>query len=292
MERDQPFDLEIVGRGTRVGELSDGLANDAFGRTPAQERDSSVRGPEKCGRRQERQDPVHLAHPLLVDGLTLVRVRELVTDEHAVLVVLIGGHDVDVSGGSRHRARRDATLGDAVALEAAVHRRLVTVEADDVAAVDGHVEVQLGGIAAGSAFGQQQVGEDDARTLELVDQVEELRDDLEAIDDVGRRDDDPRVVSLAGAQHLPEIALFGLGGHTRGRSCPLHVDADDGDLHHGRRAEGLAHERKPATRGRAHDAAARVRRPDRHVDHADLVLDLSNHDAELTRVPRHPVQHA
>ena len=37
---------------------------------------------------------------------------------------------------------------------------------------------------------------------------------------------------------------------------------------------------------------AGVGRADRHVDHADFVLDLPDHDAGLARVRRHPVQHA
>src|SRR2546422_11651514 len=122
------------------------------------------------------------------------------------------------------------------ALPISVHRRRVTVEADDVAAVDGHAEIQLRWIDAGPTFGKKQIGEDDAWALEFVDQVKELRDDLEAIGDRRRYDDDSRIVALAGAHHLPEIALFGFGGHARRRPCSLDVDANDGDLHHGRRA--------------------------------------------------------
>jgi len=41
--------------------------------------------------RKERKDPVHLAHPLLVDGLALVRIGEFVADQERRLVVLVGG---------------------------------------------------------------------------------------------------------------------------------------------------------------------------------------------------------
>ena len=97
----------------------------------------------------------------------------------------------------------------------------------------------------------------------------------------GRRDDDARVIALAGAEHLPQVALLGLGRHAGGRAGALHVDADHRDFHHRRHAERLGHQREAAAGGGAHRAAAGVRRADGHVDHADLVFDLADHDAEL-----------
>ena len=85
---------------------------------------------------------------------------------------------------------------------------------------------------------------------------------------VRRRDDDARVVALPGAQHLPQVALLGLGRHARGRAGALDVDADDRDLHHRRRAQRLGHEREAAAGGGAHGAAAGVRGADGHVDDA------------------------
>ena len=55
----------------------------------------------KFWRRQERKDPVHLAHAFLVDGLTGVGIGEFITDQHSVLVVFIGSHDMDVAGRAR-----------------------------------------------------------------------------------------------------------------------------------------------------------------------------------------------
>ena len=86
--------------------------------------------------------------------------------------------------------------------------------------------------------------------------------------------------------------MLGLGRHARGRSGALHIDADDRRFDHARHADRLGHQRKAAAAGRAHRAATGVGRADDHVHHADLVLDLPDHDAELPRVRRHPHQHA
>ena len=99
-----------------------------------------------------------------------------------------------------------------------------------------------------------------------------------------RRHDEARVVALARTQHLPQVALLGLGRDAGGRAGALHVDADDRHLHHGRGAERLGHQREAAARGRAHRPRPGVRRADGHVDHAQLVLDLADHDAELRAV--------
>ena len=114
----------------------------------------------------------------------------------------------------------------------------------------------------------------------------------EAVADVERRGDDARIVAEGRAQHLPQIALLGLGGHAGGRAGALAVDDHDGNLRLRREAEALGHQRKAAAGGRAHGANAGVRRANRHVDDADLVLDLAHHDVRLARVRRHPVQHA
>ena len=96
--------------------------------------------------------------------------------------------------------------------------------------------------------------------------------------------DDPRIVAVAGAQHLPEVALLGLGGNPGGRTGALHVDHHDRSLHHGRHAEAFGHQGEAAAGGGAHGAHAGVRGADRHVDHADLVFHLPDHDAGLARV--------
>ena len=115
---------------------------------------------------------------------------------------------------------------------------------------------------------------------------------MEAVADARRRRDDAGIVALPGAEHLPEIALLGLGGYAGCGSGPLHVDADDRNFHHRCRAQRLRHQRESTARGGAHRAASGVRGADGHVDHAQLVLDLPHHDAELSAMPRHPHEHA
>ena len=221
-----------------------------------------------------------------------MRVGELVADEDAVLVVFVGRHHVGVARRPGQRAGRDAALRPLVALVAFAGGHGRPVQPDHLAAVARRIEIQLRRVEAGEALRFQQVGQHDAGALEAVGEVEDLRDGVEAVGDAGRRRDDARVVPLSRAEHLPQIPLLRLGGHARGRSGPLHVDADHGDLHHRGGAERFGHQRESAARGGAHRAAAGMRRADRHVDDADLVLDLPHHDPELARVPCHPHQHA
>ncbi len=135
---------------------------------------SASSAPHSSGGFEQRQNRFHLAHALFVHRLALVRIGELVADQHAVFIVLVGGDDVHVARRARHRARRDAAGGDLVALVAAVQRRRRAVEADHLAALDRDVEVQLRRVDARPAFGEQQVRQDDPRALELVDQVEQF----------------------------------------------------------------------------------------------------------------------
>ena len=96
----------------------------------------------------------------------------------------------------------------------------------------------------------------------------------------GRRDD-ARIVAVAGAQHLPEVALLGLGGDAGGRAGALDVDDDDGSFDHGGHAEAFGHQREAAAGGGAHGADAGVGGADGHVDDADFVFHLADHDARL-----------
>ncbi len=137
-------------------------------------------------------------------------------------------------------------------------------------------------------FREQQVGEHDPGALEPVRQIEHLGNDLEAVHDVDGRGDGARIIAVAGAEHLPEIALLGLGGHAGGWSGALHVDHHHWGLDHGGHAETFGHEREAAARGGAHGPAAGMRRADGHIDHANLIFHLPHHDAGLARVRGHP----
>src|SRR2546430_12776631 len=57
-----------------------------------------------------------------------------------------------------------------------------------------------------------------------------LRYEVEAVADAGGRGDDAGIIALPTAEHLPQVALFGLGGNAGRGSGALHVDADDRDL--------------------------------------------------------------
>ena len=88
-------------------------------------------------------------------GLALVGVGEFIADQHAILVMFIGRHDMRVSRRPRQRPRRDAAIGKLVTVIAAVDRRDTAVEADHFTSVDWDIEIQLRRIHAGAAFGKQ-----------------------------------------------------------------------------------------------------------------------------------------
>src|SRR5271165_3262690 len=105
-------------------------------------------------------------------------------------------------------ARRHTALGDLVSLVALVLTR--SVRRDQLAAIDRRMEVEFLRIDAEPPFGKQQIAQHDSRTLEAVSNIEYFRDQLEAVADVERSGNDPRVVAEGRAQHLPQIALLGL----------------------------------------------------------------------------------
>src|SRR6185312_6704460 len=133
-----------------------------------------------------------------------------------------------MAGHAGNDAGRNAALGDFVSLVRLVFAG--AVRGDELAAVDGGIEVEFLWIDAETAFGEEQVAEDDSGALEAVDDVEDLGNQLEAVGDVERRGDDAGVVAKGRAQHLPEIALLGLGGDAGGRAGALAVDDDDRNL--------------------------------------------------------------
>ena len=300
VERDDPFDVKLIGHDSFLaGEFLDGFANHALGRTPADQRHGGVFRTDELRRGDVVDRGLHLAAAFLDHHAALVRVGEFIADERAVFVVLVGGGGEDVTGHAGHRARRDAALGVleaqvgvVVVAAGGVRAVAVAVRQNQLAAIDLHVEVEVVRINARGAFGDEQVGQDQAGALVFVAEVEQLRDRLKQIELARRRDDDARIIALPGAEHLPEIALLGLGGHAGGRAGALHIDADDRRFNHARHADGLRHQGKAAAAGRAHGPATGVGRADDHVHHADFVLDLPDHDAELPRVRRHPHQHA
>ena len=102
---------------------------------------SASAAPQELRRRDGGGDAMLLAHALFHHGAALGGVGVLVADEHAVFVVLVAGDHVGVAGDAGDDARRDAALGDLVALVGA--RACCAVGGDQFAAIDGRVEVEL-----------------------------------------------------------------------------------------------------------------------------------------------------
>ncbi len=142
------------------------------------------------------------------------------------------------------------------------------------------------------AFREQQIAEDESRTLKPVSDVKDLWHELEAVADVQGCRDHTRIIAKRGTKHLPEVALLRLGGDPSGRAGTLAVDDHDRSFDHSGHAQTLAHEGEASTGRRAHSADARVRSADDHVDYADLVFHLADHDSSFAGVRGHPVENA
>src|ERR1700743_910142 len=107
-----------------------------------------------------------------------------------------------VPGHTGDNPRRDATVGNLVSLVSLVAIR--PVRSYQLTAVNVGMKVEFFRINAEPPFGQQQIAEDDSRTLEAVGYVENLGDHLETVCNVQWCADDPGVIAEGRAQHLPE----------------------------------------------------------------------------------------
>src|SRR5205823_9940199 len=121
-------------------------------------------------RRNIRSRILHFARALLHHHPALGRIGELVADEGANLVVLVGGGDVNVARHAWHGARRDATFGILVAQVGVVvvaaeriFRFAVAVGQDEFTAVNLYREVEVRRVNTRGAFGNQQVRQDQTR---------------------------------------------------------------------------------------------------------------------------------
>src|SRR5215470_8921198 len=125
---------------------------------------------------------------------------------------------MDIARHTRNSARRDSAFGGTIAFVIPVFRRVSAAVAtccDQFTAIDQGSEIQILRIHAEPAFGQQQIAEHQSWALESVDDVEHLWDELEAIGDIHWSRDHSGIVPESGAKHLPEVALFRLGGNPR-----------------------------------------------------------------------------
>jgi hypothetical protein len=104
---------------------------------------------------------------------------------------------------------------------------------DQFPAIDDDREVQVLRIDTEPAFRQQEIAEHNAGALESIRNIENLRDDFEAVSDIEWCGQHPGIIAERSAQHLPEIALIGLGGYACGWTGPLAVDYHHRSFHHG-----------------------------------------------------------
>ncbi len=96
--------------------------------------------------------------------------------------MLVAGDGVGVAGHAGDGAGGDAAIGDEVALVLSVS--FDAVRGDELAAVDVGLAVEDRGVDAESAFGEQEVAENDAGNLEAVGEIEDFGDEGEAVADV------------------------------------------------------------------------------------------------------------
>src|SRR5712691_9432324 len=294
MQRHEPADLKLIRMDSFLIEYLAGLLDYTLGRTPADQGNIGVAGTRQRRRRHCGLNPGYLAHALFHHGAAFDRVGELVADQYAVFHVFVRRHRVDMAGNTGNGARGNAAVGDLVAFVSPVRGTCGgrPVRGYKFPTVDVRAEIQIFRMYAEPTFRQQQIAKHQTRTLEPVGKVEDLGDKLEAIANVQRSRDDSRIIAKSRAEHLPKVALLGLGGNARGRAGSLAVDNHHRGFNHGGHAQALTHQSKSAARRSAHGADTGVSRADRHVDHPDLILDLSYHDAGFPCVRRYPMQHA
>src|ERR1700687_2511413 len=246
MQRHEPADLQLIGGDALLIEEFTSLLDHSFRRTPANQGHIGIAWARERGRRNGGLNTCDLAHTLFHHGPALDWIGELVANYYAVFLVFICSHRVDVAGHAGNRARRNAAVRDFVALVAAVRGNrgvcAVAVGAgDELAAINRRTEIQIFRINAEPAFRQQQIAKHEPWTLEAVSNIKYLGNKLEAVSDVERSSDHPRIIAKGGAEHLPEVALLGFGGDTRRRAGSLAVDDHHRGFDHRGHAQSLAH---------------------------------------------------
>src|SRR5713101_5864771 len=120
MQRNEPADLQLIGRDSLFPEDLTGFLDHTFGRPPADQGNVSIAGTHQYRRRNGSLDADHFAHALFHHGAPLDGIRELVTDQHAVFVVFVSASGVSVAGHSGNGTRGNTALRDQVALVTSV----------------------------------------------------------------------------------------------------------------------------------------------------------------------------
>src|SRR6058998_2412783 len=129
-------------------------------------------------------------------------VREFVANEYAIFVVLVRRCGMGVPGHTRNRPRGDPAFGNFVAFVTIRFLRWISGD-DHLASIDLGIEVELFGIHRRPAFREQQVAENDSRTLETVGEVVHFGNEFETIRNVRWRGNESWKVAESRAQHLP-----------------------------------------------------------------------------------------
>jgi hypothetical protein len=122
--------------------------------------------------------------------------------------VLVAGGGVGVSRNAGDSTGRNAALSDFVPLVTPV--AVCLWSSNQFSTIDHRCEVQVLGINAQPALGEQQVTENDAGALEAIDAVEDFGADFEAVSNVKRARNNARIIAESRTQYLPEITLLGL----------------------------------------------------------------------------------
>src|SRR5579859_7042412 len=270
VQRHQPANLQLIRRNPLLVKNLASLFDHSLGRSPSDQRDIGVaRSPQlRWGNR--RRNPRRLAHAFFHHGAPLGRIGEFVADQHAVLIMLVAGRRVRITRHAGNSAWRNPAHRDLVALISSVP--VLLRRSDELSPIDDRFEVQLLRIDTEPALRQQQVRQHDPRALEAIRKIENFRNDIEAVANIERTSNHPRIIAERRAQHLPKIALLRFCRNPGRGSGPLAVDHHHRSLHHGREPEPFGHQCKPSTRSGAHGTHSRVSRSDRHVHHANLVL--------------------
>ena len=208
MEGKQVLEVEVIGLHAGSGQLLNGFVEDALGAPPTDQSHVRLRRSFELWRRELFERERQFLHPLLGTLAADGGVGELVGDENALLVVLVGPGNVQSVGGAGQRPRRDARRGEGVALEAAIAFGPV---GDHLAAVDGDIGRHGIGFDGLRVLAHEQVRNQDDRKLVSLRQVEGLDGRVEAVGGVGGRNDDAGEVALRSAVHLVQVSLLGFG---------------------------------------------------------------------------------
>src|SRR5271167_322827 len=235
VEWHEPANLELIGRNALLDENLTGFFDHPLRRTPPKQGHVGVVRPAEHRWRNGGLNTGHLAHPFLHHLPSFDRIGELVAEQYAVFHMFVRGHRMDVSWNARDSSRGNTALRDLVSFVSSVvrsHGRRSVVARDELAPVDGRVEIQVFRVHAQPAFRQQEIAEHETWTLIAVSNVEYLRDKLETIADVKRCRNYSGVIAKSSSEHLPQVALFSLCRNSRGRARSLTVDYNDRSFHH------------------------------------------------------------